>query len=175
MPLSLHATTASPFHKMLGNVRALLTKAQAHCAATGIADADLIQASLAPDMLPFAYQVKSTVVHSIGAIEGVKKGVFSPDMTPPPDSFAALGRQIEGAMAALNGLDPAEVDSLQGQPMRFEMKGYRADFTAEQFLLTFSVPNFYFHAATAYDILRLKGLALGKVDFIGALALKKQG
>jgi hypothetical protein len=60
----------------------LLSTAEAWCADRGLAPNDIIDARLAEDMLPFAYQVKSTAVHSLGAIEGVRKGVFSPDMTP---------------------------------------------------------------------------------------------
>ena len=55
--------------------------------------------------------------------------------------------------------------------MCFAMREMRMDFTAETFLMTFSQPNFYFHAATAYDILRHKGVALGKRDFLGAVRL----
>jgi hypothetical protein len=60
-----------------------------------------------------------------------------------------------------------------GRDMRFEFGERRMDFTAEEFLLSFSVPNFYFHSATLYDILRHKGLALTKLHFMGAIRLKR--
>ncbi|WP_336974374.1 DUF1993 domain-containing protein [Sphingobium aromaticiconvertens] len=173
MSLTLYAAVVPPFQKMLGNVRALLDKAEAHCAAQGIANENMLQAHLAPDMLPFAYQVKSTVVHSLGALEGVRKGLFSPDMTPPGETFAALAEKVDDARDVLAGLDPEEINSFEGHPMRFEIKAYHADFLAEGFLLTFSIPNFYFHVATAYDILRMKGVAIGKVDYLGQFPLKK--
>jgi hypothetical protein len=119
------------------------------------------------DMLPFAYQVKSTAVHSLGAIEGVRKGVFAPDMTPPPETFAALKARIADTLAALSAIEAAEVDSFVGRDMRFAIGNRHLDFTAENFLLSFSQPNFYFHATTAYDILRWKGLPIGKRDFTG--------
>lgn len=173
MSFTLYTAVVPPFQKLLTNVRELLNKAEAHCTAQGIAPEEIIQASLAPDMLPFAYQVKSTTVHSIGAIEGVRNGLFSPDMTPPDDNFPALAKRVEGALAALAALKPDEINGLTGRPMRFEVRGHRADFSAEEFLLMFSVPNFYFHATTAYDILRMKGLAIGKIDYIGPISLKK--
>jgi hypothetical protein len=71
----------------------------------------------------------------------------------------------------LQALDPGRVEDFIGQPMAFEFRGNRMDFTAEEFLLSFSQPNFYFHAATAYDIARMKGVAIGKRDFIGRVRI----
>src|SRR6202140_1056018 len=82
----------------------LLGTAEAFCKGKGIAPDDIIQARLAEDMLPFAYQVKSTAVHSLGAIEGVRRGVFSPDVTRPPDNFAALKARIADTRAAVGGV-----------------------------------------------------------------------
>lgn len=173
MTVTLYAVVVPPFQQILGTVAALLEKAEAHCSDQGLAAEDILQARLAPDMLPFAYQVKSTAVHSMGAIEGVRRGIFSPDRSPPPETFAGLAARLEETRASLAALDPDEINSFPGRPMRFEMGEYHADFTAEDFLISFSKPNFYFHAATAYDILRSKGLAIGKVDYLGRLNLKK--
>ncbi len=173
MTLSLYDATVLNYRQTLGAVAGLLGKAEAFCKEKSLAPEDIIQARLAPDMLPFSYQVKSTAVHSLGAIEGVRRGVFSPDMTPPPDTFAALNARISQTLAALEAVTRAEVDSFIGRDMRFEVRfeggERRIDFTAENFLLSFSLPNFYFHATTAYDILRWKGVQIGKRDFLGAL------
>lgn len=173
MAVSLYAAVVPPFQQILTSVAGLLDKAEAWCAEKGIAPEEIIQARLAPDMLPFAYQVKSTAVHSIGAIEGVRRGTFSPDMSPPGESFAELAKRVGDARSALAALNPAEVDGFEGRSMRFDIRSYHVDFTAEQFLLSFSMPNFYFHATTAYDLLRMKGLQIGKVDFIGRLNLQQ--
>lgn len=173
MALSLYAATVPSYQQILGAIAGLLGKAEAFCTEKGIAPHDIIQARLAQDMLPFAYQVKSTAVHSLGAIEGVRRGVFSPDVTPPPDSFPALKARIAETLAALEAIDPAEVDAFFGRDMRFSFGDRHADFTAENFLLSFSQPNFYFHATTTYAILRWKGIPLGKRDFTGKLRLKR--
>jgi hypothetical protein len=173
MSFTLYSATVPTFQQILGAVSGLLDRGEAWCAEQKVAPEDVIQARLAPDMLPFAYQVKSTVAHSIGAIEGVRKGVFSPDMVPPPETFAALKQQVEGAIAALAQVTPAEVDAFVGRDMRFEFKERTLPFTAEDFLLSFSLPNFYFHATTTYDVLRWKGVPVGKRDFMGRLRLKK--
>jgi hypothetical protein len=167
MAFSLYAATVPGFQQILGAVSGLLDKAQSFCAEKAIAPAELIQARLTTDMLPFAYQVKSTAVHSLGAIEGIRKGVFSPDTTPPPETFAALKARLTETLAALENIQAAEIDGFVGRDMRFAFGGNHRDYTAENFLLSFSQPNFYFHASTAYDILRWKGMAIGKRDYIG--------
>jgi len=172
MAFSLYDATIPSYRQTLGAVSGLLGTAEQFCADKHLAPEDLIGARLAEDMLPFAYQVKSTAVHSLGAIEGVRRGVFSPDMTPPPQSFAALKGRIAETLSALEAIEPGEVEGFIGRDMRFEFREHRLEFTAENFLLSFSLPNFYFHAATAYDILRWKGARIGKRDYMGRLRLK---
>jgi hypothetical protein len=173
MAFSLYAATVPSYRQILDAVSGLLRTAEDFCAEKGIAPRDIIQARLADDMQPFAYQVKSTAVHSIGAIEGVRRGVFSPDVTPPPESFAALKARIAESIAALEAIEAAEVDAFVGRDMRFVFGDRHLDFTAENFLLSFSQPNFYFHASTTYDILRWKGVPIGKRDFLGKTRRKQ--
>ncbi|MGD0502968.1 MAG: DUF1993 domain-containing protein [Steroidobacteraceae bacterium] len=169
MTFSLYAATIPSYLQILGAVSGLLDKAETSCTERGIAPGDILAARLAEDMLPFAYQVKSTAVHSLGAVEGVRRGVFSPDQTQPPDSFIALKSRISQTIDDLRAIDPGEVDGFLGRNMRFALGTRQIDFTAENFLLSFSQPNFYFHAATTYDILRWKGVPIGKRDFLGIL------
>ena len=172
MAFSLYEATIPSYRQILGAVGGLVGKAEAYCAEQKVAAEEIIQARLASNMLPFAYQVKSTATHSLGAIEGLRKGVFSPDMTPPPQTFSALKTTISETLAALEAIDAAEIDSFLGRDMRFAFGERQMNYTAENFLLSFSQPNFYFHATTAYDILRWKGLPLGKRDFVGRVRLK---
>jgi len=173
MNFSLHAAIIPSQAQILRASAALIDKAEAFCAERNLSPDFLIQARLAEDMLPFAYQVKSMAVHSLGAIEGVRKGVFGPDMTPPPSDFAGLKMRLTETLAGLEAIDPAEVDGFLGRDMRFEFAERRMEFVAEEFLLSFSQPNFYFHATTAYDILRWKGLPIGKRDFAGMPRMKR--
>jgi uncharacterized protein len=167
MSFSLYAATVPSYLQILSAVSELLRKAENFCAEKSITPHEIIEARLAADMFPFCYQVKSTTVHSLGAIDGVRRGVFSPDMTTPPDSFAALEAQVAQTITALRATDAAEVDGFLGRDVRFTFGERHVDFTAENFLLSFSQPNFYFHAATSYDILRWKGVPIGKRDFMG--------
>ena len=173
MSFSLYTATVLTYLQVLDAVSGLLGKAEAFCAEKTIPPERMIQARLAEDMQPFAYQVKSTAVHSLGSIEGVRRGVFSPDMTPPPDTFAALKTRIAETVVTLQTISPSEIDGFAGRDMCFAFGERRIDFLAEDFLLTFSLPNFFFHATTAYDILRWQGVPLGKRDFLGKMRIKR--
>ncbi len=170
--LTLYAATIPSYLQILSSISGLIDKAEDFCRDKGIAPDELIEARLTDDMNSFAYQVKSTAIHSIGAIQGVRAGVFSPDTATPPASFDAMRTRIEETRSALQLITVEEMEGFIGRDMRFEVGERRVEFRAEDFLLSFSQPNFYFHAATAYDILRMKGVALGKRDFLGPLRLK---
>ena len=168
MPLSLHAALVPSWLQILGAGRGWLDKA----AVCGIPEAEIVEARLIDDMFPFAYQVKSMAVHSHGALEAVRQGVFSPNFKEDlPQSLDELRERLDGAIAALGTIDDAELESFIGRPMRFEIGPKRLDFRAEDFLLSFSQPNFYFHASTAYGILRSRGVQVGKLDYLGGLRL----
>jgi uncharacterized protein len=169
MTFSLYSAVVPTYLQILGSLSGLLDKAETFCSEKGLAPQQIIEARLAADMHPFAYQVKSAAVHSLGAIEGVRRGVFTPDMTEPPNNFAALKTRIAEARSGLEAVAPGEVDGFVGRDMRFSFGERHVDFKAEDFLLTFSQPNFYFHATTVYDILRWKGVPIGKRDFLGRL------
>lgn len=171
MPLSLHAAYVPSALQMLGTARHLVDTAERWCDESGTSEAELIGCRLAEDMLPFSYQIKSVAEHTQGSIEGVRAGVYSPDLDPPPVTFEALRTKVAGAIEALQAVSVEEMESFMGQPMRFEMKSFRLDFTAEDFLLSFSQPNLYFHCATAYDILRMKGIPVGKRNFLGRMRI----
>ena len=173
MAISLYDASVACFVQSLSGVSGVLEKARAHCEATGVNPDDLVGYRLVDDMLPFSFQVVSVAHHSIGAIEGVKAGVFSPGGPAPEPGYLGLQKLIADAQIALAALSPDEVNALEGKDMVFKMGEMQMPFNAEGFLLSFSLPNLHFHAATAYDILRLKGVALGKRDFLGPPRMKR--
>ncbi|BEV02534.1 DUF1993 domain-containing protein [Novosphingobium olei] len=173
MSFSLYAATVPTYRQILGALAGVLDKAEAFCTEQGIDPAELVGARLIDDMLPLAFQVKQAAVHSLGAIAGAKQGQFSPSRDALPDSFADLKAVVAEAQAGLESLSPAEVGALEGRDVTFIAGDFRLEFVAEEFLMTFSLPNFYFHTVTAYDILRAKGVPIGKRDFVGQLRLKQ--
>lgn len=156
--------------QLLGSVSGLLGKAEDFCGERSIPAENIINARLAPDMFDFAYQVKSCAVHSAGAIEGARAGNFSPDRSPPPDSFTALHACINNAVKRLEAVTVADMEALVDRPITFTIGDrFRLDFIGKDFLTGFSLPNFYFHVTTAYAILRANGVRIGKTDYLGAL------
>ncbi|MBV8971956.1 MAG: DUF1993 domain-containing protein [Sphingomonadaceae bacterium] len=165
--IRLYTATVPAFLQQIAAVAGLLDRAEAFAAERGIAAETLLGARFVPDMNDFRYQVKSVAVHSWGAIEGVRAGFFAPDTTPPPADLPALRARLADTRAALEGLDPGEVDGFMGRDMVFGMGERRAAYAAEDFLLSFTLPNLYFHAATAYDLLRWQGVPLAKHHYLG--------
>ena len=172
MSTSLYELCVPNYLQTLGAVAGFLEKGLAHCKSAGIDPKEIVEARLAPDMLPFRFQIISVVHHSQGAVNGLVAGLFS----PPPDrtlDYQGLQQLVVDSRDGLKKLTPAEVDRHAGRDMTFQLGDAKIPFTAEGFILSFSLPNFYFHAATAYDILRMKGAPLGKRDFLGSLRMKR--
>ena len=173
MSFSLYQAVVPGYLQMLGSVRGLVDKAEAWCGETGTAPADLLDRRIAPDMHPLAYQIKSVAVHSLGAVEGALRGHFAPDQSTLPDSFAPLADRLGAAIDALSAIDPKQIEGLVGRDMVFRVGEREVAYEAQDFLLSFSQPNFYFHCTTTYAILRGQGLPIGKRDFLGAVRRKQ--
>lgn len=167
MPISLYDATVPTMIQTLGAAQGWIEKAKT----SDIAEETLATACLREGMAPFPRQVSWMITHSLGAIEAVRKGEMSPDMGEPATELEQMRLNLGAAENKLRALSIGELESFIGQPMRFTMKTRAVDipFTAENFLLSFSQPNFFFHATTAYGILRHLGLEIGKIDYLGQL------
>jgi len=172
MAISIYDVTVGRYLQIIPAVAAFLDKGAAHCAETGTDSAELVATRLFPDMLPLAFQIWSVRHHSLGAIQGCKSGVFGPPPPLPELDYAGLQKVVADTRAELTALTPDEVNRLGGRDVVFQIGERKMPFTAEGFLLSFSLPNFFFHSATAYDILRSKGVKLGKRDFMGKMRMK---
>lgn len=172
MPISLYQSVVPLWSQLLPPLGNILDKAEAHCREAGIAPSELLEARLAPDMWDFATQVHASVIHSADALQATMSGDFIPSFTSPPSGFAALKAEVTAAAEAVAGIDAAALDARVGRDVTLHFGENRVPFLAEDFLISFSLPNFAFHATTAYNILRMKGVAIGKMDFLGALRTK---
>lgn len=173
MTISLYDVTVGQYLQIVDAAAGFLERGLKHCGDEGANPDDLVGKRLTGDMLPLAFQVSSIAHHSIGAIEAVQSGVFKATGGPAmPETYAGLIKLIADTQAALRALTPEAVNALAGKDVTFEFGPTKMPFTAEGFLLSFSLPNFYFHASTAYDVLRANGVPLGKRYFLGALKLK---
>ena len=173
MTISLYDVSVANYLQGLAGLSGVLDKGLAYCKETGIDPETIVETRLIADMQPFRFQVHQVTRHSLGAIQGLKAGQFGPGMAgKPDDSYAALQALVAETLLALQKLTPAEVNAHTGADMMFAAGERRVPFTAEGFILSFSLPNFYFHATTTYDILRMKGVPVGKRDYMGGLRMK---
>lgn len=165
MSISLYQAAVPVFTRSLAMLSAILAKGEAHAAANGLAPSELLEARLAPDMYALTRQIQA-------AADAAKFGAARPaGVTPPsnPDTettFAELQARIKAMVDFINGIDEAAFEGAETRPVVVKTANGELKFTGQSYLLTFALPNFFFHAVTAYDILRHKGVALVKRDFL---------
>lgn len=172
MALSLYDASVANYLQTLGAVGGFLDRGLTHFREHNIDPEKIVEARLADDMQPLRFQIISIAQHSRGAIEGVQKGEFHPPSWKTPYDFAGLQALVTETRDALAAWTPEAVNALGGRDLVFHLGDRKLPFTAEGFLMSFSLPNFYFHATTAYDILRTNGVPLGKRDFMGRMKMK---
>jgi hypothetical protein len=172
MAISLYELTVPSYLQTVNAIAGVLARGAGFCQEKGIDPQTFVETRLFADMLPLAFQVASVEHHSVGALTALTTGVFNPPSGPLPADYAALQAKVEGAKAALEAMTPEAVNARSGADVRFEMGDLKMPFTAENFILSFSLPNFHFHATTTYDILRSRGVPLGKRHYMGQLRMK---
>ena len=169
MATSLYDLSVPTFLQTVKAVGSFLNRAAMHCSETRTDPDDFVHARLFDDMAPFHFQIEAAWHHSVWGVEAVKTGVFTPPALVGPVPFAGLQAMIGKAETALEAFTPEEVNSWAGKDLDLQIGPRRLAFTSETLILSFSLPNFYFHAVTAYDILRTRGVPLGKRDYEGRL------
>lgn len=173
MGLSLYDAFVPSARQILHGLRGLVDKGEAHVRDSGIADSELLEARLAEDMWTLPWHVRACWVHTAYTFDQLKHGEFTPDFTEVPADWDAMRAMIDDAVGKLDQLDAEAVEALSDTTIGFVLGGKRLmELTGQDFLLSFNQPNYYFHATTFYDILRAKGVALGKRDFMGPVRIK---
>lgn len=170
MAIEFYDVSVKIYLQLAGQSVAILKKAKDHLGADKANE--LLNFRLAENMLPLTFQVNSIRHHSLGALNGIKKGEFSPPPPFPELDFDGVIQFLEDTVSELEALSPEEVNALQDKSLIFKMANTETPFTAESFLTSFSLPNFTFHATTLYNIFRHNGVPLGKIDFLGRLVKK---
>jgi hypothetical protein len=168
MPISFYDLTVGTYVQIVEAATNVLRKGADHFAADGTDPAEIVETRLIADMANFHFQVTSLTHHSLGAVNAFKSGDFRPP-SYPACGYPELQAMTEKTLEELKAQSRDEIDALADGKVVFKIGGREIPFTAANFALSFSLPNFYFHATTAYDILRSKGVPLGKRDFLGAM------
>jgi uncharacterized protein len=123
-------------------------------------------------MRPLSFQLISVVHHSLGALRGIESGSFRPPSSESALDYTGFQALVQETKDALAQYQRHDVDAMVDQELVFQIGDRSIPFAASDFVLTFSLPNLYFHSTTAYDILRMKGVTLGKRDYLGQFRSK---
>ena len=166
MKISMYQASAPRFANMLRNLAAILDKAQSHCEAKKIDPAVMGGMRLIADMFPLARQVQIACDTAKGAVARLA-GVDIPKHEDTEQNFGELKHRIAKTIDFILSVPAEKIEGSEERPVTLRLGGKDVSFTGMQYLLGFAHPNFYFHVATAYDILRANGVELGKRDFMG--------
>jgi hypothetical protein len=167
MTISLYKTSVPIFVQFLTSLSANLDKAAAFAEAKKVDPSVLLNTRLAPDMFPLVRQVRAATDHAISAC-GRLAGVDLPTFSNAEATIPELKDRIAKTVEFLKTLKPAQIDGNEDKAIKITFpSGAVREFTGQSLLLNNSLPNFYFHCTTAYDILRQCGIELGKRDFMG--------
>ncbi|ANU08462.1 DUF1993 domain-containing protein [Paraurantiacibacter namhicola] len=176
MSLTLHAAFVPNCLQILDGMLGQIDKAEAHCAEHGIDAVELLEARLHETMWALPHHVRSCWMHSAYTLDQVPTGEFTPDFTDLPADWAAMRAMIGEAKDRLAAATPEDMEGYAGTTVHFVLGGKKLmTFDGQDFVLSFNQPNFMFHAATFYDILRMKGVPLGKRDFLGPMRMMPTG
>lgn len=165
MAFDLYAAFVPTARQLLGALPGLIDKGEEFAQAEG---SDLLEARLADTMWPLPWHIRACWMHSGYALDQLAGGAFTPDFSDVPDSWDAMRATVAAAADRMEAATPDEIDALANRPIDFVLGGQtRFTLPGERFLLGFNMPNFQFHATTFYGILRMKGVPLGKRDYMG--------
>lgn len=162
----MYQSSVPVFVRMLNNLAEILKKAAAHAETKKIDPAVLLQTRLYPDMFALARQVQIATDTAKGCAARLA-GVEPPRYEDKESSFPELLARIEKTIAYAKSIKPDQIDGSEDRPIVLKVRDQSINFTGLAYLLNFALPNFYFHVATAYDLLRHNGVELGKQDFLG--------
>lgn len=168
MSISMHTASVPVFTQLLTALSGVLAKAEAHATDRKIEPAALLQSRLFPDMFPLTRQVQIACDFA-ASVSARLAGEDVPGYEVGDQSFADLQQRIAATLAFIGGLDAARFEGNEareivlrpGTPKERKIGG-------QAYLLSYGLPQFFFHVTTAYDLLRHNGVEIGKKDFMGA-------
>ena len=166
MTISMYQASIPPMMRSIDNLVVILAKGAADAETRKIDPTVLINSRLYPDMLPLSKQVQ--IVSDISRRGAARlAGIEAPAMADTETTFAELIERLNNTKAFLATLTPAQIDGSEAKAIALPMGKETINFEGLPYLVSFVLPNVYFHVTTAYNILRHSGVKLGKLDFLG--------
>jgi hypothetical protein len=166
MTFTMYEAAFPPVIRALENLTAILGKAADFCAERKIEPSVLLNYRLAPDMFPLSRQVQIVTDQAKGMASRLA-GVEVPSYPDTEGTIEELRARLAKTIAYVKSFAPGQVEGSEGREIVLKLGGNDLKFSGRDYLFGFVYPNLYFHATTAYDILRHAGLGLGKRDFLG--------
>lgn len=166
MALTMYETSVPAFKQSLGALSAILVKAAEYAASRQIDPDVLTDSRLYPDMFPLYKQVQIATDQAKGCVARLA-GVDIPRYDDSETSFDGLQSRIARTLAFVDSVAAEQINGTEDKDIVLQVHDLKLEFKGKAYLLKWVLPNFYFHATTAYDILRHNGLDIGKRDFLG--------
>jgi len=167
MSLSMHSASVPAFVRQLGAMLVWLDKAQAHAEARKFSPDNYLGLRLAPDMLPFTRQIQIAADFAKGCTARLA-GQEVPKWDDNEATLDELRARIRKTIDYVQSVPAEQVDGSEAREIVLQMRvGDPRHYIGQAYLTQYVLPNFYFHAATAYALLRQAGVEIGKRDFLG--------
>jgi hypothetical protein len=166
MTITPYGLCVPAYQRGLTVLARLLEKAEDHVARNGLDAGDMLQARLAPDMLNLVGQVQrasDTAKNSIRRLTGREVPAFE----DVESTFPQLRERVARTLALFDTVNEADYAGSAERPIEMKFPGITLNLSGLEYLQQFALPNFYFHVTTAYDLLRHKGVSIGKLDYLG--------
>jgi uncharacterized protein len=165
--MSLYDASVPAFLQILGSLQGVLTKAEAYCKAKNVAPESLLGARLSPDMFPLTRQIQTASDFAAKSCARLTQS----DVPAIPDTektFEELKQRLASTIDYVKAFKPSQFEGAESREVSFPIGPDKTmTLKGQQYLSHVAFPNFYFHAATAYGILRHNGVEIGKRDFLG--------
>jgi len=168
MTISMYDASIPVFIRTLDNLAAILEKAAAHAEAKKIDATVLLNSRLFPDMFPLTRQVQ--IAADMAKAGGSRlAGLQPPSFEDNEKSFAELQERLRKTVAHLEGIRPEQINGTETRTVTWPTRAGDRTLPGLPYLVSWILPNLYFHVTTAYNILRHNGVELGKAEFLGKL------
>jgi len=168
MTLTMYDASVPVFRRALTNLQALLRKGHTQVTERRLDSTTVITARLHENMLPLSRQVQIATDHAKGATARLA-GVEPPRFADDEKTFDELDKRIARTIEFISSVPADEIEGSSDRPISLKFGQRQLEFKGKSYLLTFVLPNFFFHVTTAYGILRHRGIDIGKSDYLGEL------
>jgi len=167
--MSLHDNVVPTYIQFITSLKRIVMIAESARLEGNSKMTNILDARLAPDMMPLSFQINSIAVHSLSALKALISGEFDPQYSATFKDLSDVASYLTELRAEIAALDKESIDAAANGIVIIQTHGLDLSFTGSDFLTSFEQPNFFFHVVTAYAIFRTNGLAIGKFDYLGRL------